>query len=91
MLAPIQLDNDAPFQAYKIKNEICVGVLSPELAALKLPSAQSLPEQVLPSRRRIAQLALQLGLKNAFVGLAFHANTCNFTPSPPNPPLEGEG
>jgi hypothetical protein len=97
MLATIEFDDNATLDANEIQNEIGIRMLTAKFAAFEPPAAQILPEYVFGIRGGIAQPALQMRVKNLLVSLTFHS--CDGlknpylreNPSPPNPPLEGEG
>jgi hypothetical protein len=90
VLTPIELDNYATLETDEVENEITVGVLAAEFASFNLTPAQALPKQMLGVGRRVAQSTLQLRIENTLVCLTLHV-TLESNPSPPNPPLEGEG
>ena len=89
MLSSIDFDDQTVVEANEVKNVIAVRVLASELAAWHLLSTQDGPELSFGICHPVAQRPLQRSFENILVRLAFH--TLLFNPSPPNPPLEGEG
>ena len=92
MLASIKFDDEAALQTRKVKNIVSIRVLTAKLASFNLSAFQPLPQRAFRVGRLVAESLLQSCFANAWIRLAFHVHgRVGENPSPPNPPLEGEG
>src|SRR3546814_11415299 len=99
MLSSIEFDHDFSLKTREIQDVVTEGMLPPEFCSVDLPAPQGLPQLAFGVGRVASQDALALVAPDSLAGLAFHG-ACSFAvvmsvrwgnPSPPNPPLDGEG
>jgi hypothetical protein len=94
MLSAIDFDHETMFEADEVEDVTIVRVLTAELAALDLSVPEYRPQCSFRVGHPAAQSPLQLRCVDPCVILRFHAYSPRpspSNPSPPNPPLEGEG
>jgi hypothetical protein len=91
MLPTVDLNDQLPFKTHEVQDEIAIRMLPAKLVTLQLSTPQTPPKLSFGIRHIVSQLALQFGREDGLVGLSLQLTLLRIKPSPPNPPLEGEG